>query len=217
MNMLFKDVLWWSLGIVALVVLSIRILEILWAKLRQVSAMSVPREKQNYWKTSQWNWMPGMKKHLIYAPLLRKRHNRELRLSSALNVGTLPSRLHFVLLFFYLGSNIVYMFFLNWAVENKYKFCAELRGRSGTLAIVNMVPLIIMAGRNNPLIPLLKISFDTYNLLHRWMGRIVVAEVVIHTVAWAIPAVADKGWKAFGAVLKSWFIGSGFWGGAPWS
>ncbi|GJN69303.1 metalloreductase [Purpureocillium lilacinum] len=214
MNMLFKDVLWWSLGIVALVVLSIRILEILWAKLRQVSAMSVPREKQNYWKTSQWNWMPGMKKHLIYAPLLRKRHNRELRLSSALNVGTLPSRLHFVLLFFYLGSNIVYMFFLNWAVENKYKFCAELRGRSGTLAIVNMVPLIIMAGRNNPLIPLLKISFDTYNLLHRWMGRIVVAEVVIHTVAWAIPAVADKGWKAFGAVLKSWFIGSGFWGGA---
>lgn len=213
MNILFKDILWWSLGIVALVVLGIRILEILWAKLRQVSAMSVPREKQGYWKVSQWSWMPGLKKHLIYAPLFRKRHNREFRLSSAVNVGTLPSRLHSILLFLYLGSNIAYMFVLNWAVENKYVLCAELRGRSGTLALVNMVPLIIMAGRNNPLISLLKISFDTYNLLHRWMGRIVVAEVIIHTVAWAIPAVADKGWaKAFAPVLKSPFIGSGFFG-----
>lgn len=211
MNMLFVDVLWWSLGILALVVLSIRILEIVWAKLRQVSAMSVPRDKQNYWKKSQWSWMPGMKKHLIYAPLFHKRHNREFRFSTAVNVGTLPSRLHSILLFLYLGSNFTYMFILNWAVENKFKFCAELRGRSGTLALVNMVPLIILAGRNNPLIPMLKISFDTYNLLHRWMGRIVVIEVIIHTIAWAIPAVADKGWsKAFGAVLVSWFIGSGF-------
>ncbi|POR34242.1 Ferric/cupric reductase transmembrane component 2 [Tolypocladium paradoxum] len=215
MNMLFKDVLWWSLGIVALVVLGIRVLEILWAKLRQVSAMSVPREKQGYWKVSQWSWMPGLKKHLIYAPLFRKRHNREFRLSSAVNVGTLPSRLHSVLLFLYLGSNAAYMLALDWAVENKYAFCAELRGRSGTLAVVNMVPLIIMAGRNNPLISLLKISFDTYNLLHRWMGRIVVVEVIIHTVAWAIPAVADKGWAgAFGRVVKSPFIGSGFFGTA---
>ncbi|KND89890.1 Ferric/cupric reductase transmembrane component 2 [Tolypocladium ophioglossoides CBS 100239] len=213
MNMLFKDVLWWSLGIIALVVLGIRVLEIMWAKLRQVSAMSVPREKQGYWKVSQWSWMPGLKKHLIYAPLFRKRHNREFRLSSAVNVGTLPSRLHSILLFLYLGSNVAYMFALNWAVENKYAFCAELRGRSGTLALVNMVPLIIMAGRNNPLISLLKISFDTYNLLHRWMGRIVVVEVIIHTVAWAIPAVADQGWaKAFTPVLKSPFIGSGFFG-----
>ncbi|PHH65768.1 hypothetical protein CDD81_1495 [Ophiocordyceps australis] len=211
MNMLFKDILWWSLGIVALVVLSIRILEILWAKVRQVSAMSVPRDKQGYWRISQWNWMPGLKKHLIYAPLFNKRHNREFRLSSAVNVGTLPSRLHSLLLLLYLASNVVYMFLLNWNVPNKFAACAELRGRSGTLAMVNMVPLIIFAGRNNPLIPMLKISFDTYNLLHRWVGRIVVAEVIIHTVAWAIPAVSDKGWEgAFGKVTKSVFIGSGF-------
>lgn len=211
MNLFFTDVLWWSLGIVALIILLIRILEILWAKLRQVSAMSVPRDKQTYWKESQWNWMPGLKKHLIYAPLWNKRHNREFRISSAVNVGTLPSRLHALLLFLYLASNTAYIFVLDWNQPNRYALCAELRGRSGTLAAVNMVPLIILAGRNNPLIPLLKISFDTYNLLHRWMGRIVVVEVIIHTVAWAIPAVADKGWSlAFNAVLRSLFVGSGF-------
>lgn len=215
MNMYFKDVLWWSLGIVALIILVIRLMEILWAKLRQVSAMSVPREKQTYWKMSQWSWMPGMKKHLIYAPLLKKRHNREFRLSTAMNVGTLPSRLHLTLVLLYLGSNIAYMFVLNWQNENRYAFCAELRGRSGVLAVVNMVPLIILAGRNNPLIPILKISFDTYNLLHRWMGRIVVIEVIIHTVAWCIPAVADGGWSAVGKkIVSGLFLGSGMVGTA---
>ncbi|KAK5991204.1 Ferric/cupric reductase transmembrane component 2-like protein [Cladobotryum mycophilum] len=210
MNMLFKDILWWSLGGAALLILAIRIIELFWAKLRQVSAMSVPREKQGYWKISQWSWMPGMKKHLIYAPLWSKRHNREFRLSSAINVGTLPSRLHMLILIVYLGSNLAYMFILNWENKNKFAFCAELRGRSGTLALVNMIPLIILAGRNNPLIPMLQISFDTYNLLHRWMGRIVVSEVVIHTVAWAIPSVANKGWSGVAkSISHSLFIGSG--------
>ncbi|KAG6021725.1 hypothetical protein E4U41_002420 [Claviceps citrina] len=210
MNLAFRDALWWTLGIAGLLVLMIRIMEILWAQLRQVSAMSVPREKQGYWKVAQWSWMPGLKKHIIYAPLWSKRHNREFKLSSAVNVGTLPSRLHTIILLVYLGSNIAYMFVLGWRVHNKYALCAEIRGRSGTLALVNMVPLIIFAGRNNPLISLLKISFDTYNLLHRWMGRMVVIETILHTVAWLIPAVASKGWDGITkSVGDNLFLGSG--------
>ncbi|KAL7930453.1 ferric reductase [Trichoderma chlorosporum] len=209
-NNLFKDLLWTSLGAVAVIVLLIRIAELVWAKLRQVSAMSVPRDKQGYWKISQWSWMPGMKKHAIYAPLFGKRHNREFRFSSAINVGTLPSRLHATLLFLYLASNVAYMFILDWTQANYFSFCAELRGRAGTLALVNMVPLIIMAGRNNPLIGLLQISFDTYNLLHRWMGRIVAVEVIIHTIAWAIPSVAESGWSGvWKSIFKSAFLGFG--------
>ncbi|ATY62639.1 ferric reductase like transmembrane component [Cordyceps militaris] len=195
LNMAFKDALWLTLGGFGLIILFIRFMEILWAKLRHVSAMSDPREKQTYWKISQWSWMPGLKTNLIYAPLWKKRHNREIRLSSAINVGTLPSRLHMVIIMIYLGSNMAYMFILNWTNENKWAFCAELRGRAGVLALVNMVPLIILAGRNNPLIAMLMISFDTYNLLHRWMGRIVVFEAVVHTIAWSIPALADGGWR----------------------
>ncbi|KAF5589109.1 ferric reductase [Fusarium subglutinans] len=210
MNLLFKDALWWTLGIMALVVLSIRIIEILWMRLRQVSAMNVSGSKQAYWRISQWSWMPNVKKNLIYAPLWNKRHNREFKLSSAISMGTLPSRLHFIILFIYLGSNLAYMFVLNWHNENKLAFCAELRGRSGTLALVNMVPLIIFAGRNNLLIGLLKISFDTYNLLHRWMGRIVVLESIIHTIAWLIVAVDDLGWDGVGHKLShGLFEGSG--------
>ncbi|KAJ9155430.1 Ferric reductase like transmembrane component [Pleurostoma richardsiae] len=209
-NILFKDMLWWSLGIIAMVILTIRILDIGWSRLRQVSAMSVARDKQEYWRFSQWSWMPSLKKNLIYAPIWKKRHNREIKLSSAVNIGTLPSRLHSILLGGYLGSNLIYMFVLNWHNENRFAFCAELRGRSGTLAAVNMVPLIILAGRNNPLIGMLKISFDTYNLFHRWIGRVVVIEALIHTLAWAIVQVTDGGWESVrDRLLHERFIASG--------
>ncbi|KAH8169979.1 ferric reductase like transmembrane component domain-containing protein [Sarocladium implicatum] len=210
MNMFLKRVLWWTLGILALFILTVRICELIFSKMRLINAMSQPRNKQRYWRNAQWSWMPWLKKYIIYAPLWKKRHNREIRLSSVIHIGTLPSRLHFIILFVWLVSNFVYMFLLNWANENRYAFCAELRGRSGTLALVNMVPLIMFAGRNNPLIGLLQISFDTYNLLHRWMGRIVVLEVVIHVVAWAIPMVAALGWEGVRhKIMTDIFIGSG--------
>ncbi|KAI1825825.1 ferric reductase like transmembrane component [Xylaria intraflava] len=210
-NTITKDSLWWSLGILALIVLSVRLLEIAWSKLRHVSAMSMPANQQGYWKSAQWHWMPSLKKNLIYAPFWRKRHNREIRLSSALNIGTLPSRLHSVILGLYLLSNAIYMFYLDWFESNRYALAAEVRGRSGTLAAVNMVPLVILAGRNNPLIPLLKVSFDTYNLLHRWMGRMVVIEVLLHTIAWAVVEYAAGGWGNLNdKIAHDPFITSGF-------
>ncbi|KAI1472559.1 ferric reductase like transmembrane component-domain-containing protein [Daldinia caldariorum] len=210
-NLLFKDMLWWTLGIIALIVLAIRLIEIGWTKLRHVSAMATPGEKQTYWKRSQWSWMPWMKRNLIYAPLWKKRHNREIKISSAISIGTLPSRLHSVILGVYLISNLVYLCHVDWYQENRYALAAEIRGRSGMLSLVNMVPLIIMAGRNNPLIAMLRVSFDTYNLLHRWMGRMVVIEAVIHTIAWAVVAAAADGYDGMNfRLVHDPFLASGF-------
>jgi len=196
-NLMFKDMLWASLGVAAFVFLVLRSIQLIWVKLRHVSAMSASTDarSQAYWRKAQWSWMPWLKKHIIYAPLGKKRHFREIRLSTALGLGCVPSRLQAILLALYLASNLVYMFVLNWQNENRYAFWAEVRGRSGTLAAVNMVPLFILASRNNPLIPWLQISYDTFNLIHRWMGRTVVVEALIHTVAWMVVQVADGGWE----------------------
>ncbi|ERS98151.1 hypothetical protein HMPREF1624_04932 [Sporothrix schenckii ATCC 58251] len=209
-NMLFKDMLWWSLGIVAMTILCIRLVEISWSQLRLVSAMSQPAKFQAYWRKAQWTHMPWVKKQLTYAPISAKRHNREIRISSAMNMGTLPTRLQAVMLFAYLVSNIVYLLFLDYSQPDHWATLAELRGRSGTLAAVNLVPLMIFATRNNPLIALLRISFDTYNLLHRWLGRIVVFESVVHTVAWLVVQLADGGWASVVfKMLHDRFIASG--------
>jgi len=208
-NKLFRDILWWSMGILAMLILVARMTERLTKHYRHMTAMSLPAGKQKYWAQNMSNWWK-IKKHFIYAPLWKKRHNREFRISTAINIGTLPSRLHSILLMAYVLSNLAYCAAIDYSKKNHYEVVAELRGRSGVLALINMIPLIIMAGRNNPLISLLQISFDTYNLLHRWMGRIVVLESIVHTLAWWYVKHAATGWAGVrDKIVQDPFIGYG--------
>jgi len=128
-----------------------------------------------------------VKQHLLYAPLVNRRHSKQLRIG-LVDMGILPSRLQSILLCCILGMNIAFAFIgMEWngtPPDNpmpQQTLLGHLRNRSGTLAIFNMIPLIIMAGRNNPLITWLGVPFDIFNLLHRWFGRIVVAHAIIHT------------------------------------
>lgn len=181
-----------SVIILAFIVFCGRIAQISHAHLRQITAASADRRQQTFWSQEQSTWWSNAKRHFLYAPLGRKRHNREIQLSSAVNVGTLPSRFQTVLIASYLASQVLYCLYLDYEVNVKAALVAELRGRSGNLAVLNMVPLFLLAARNNPLISILHISFDTYNLLHRWLGRIVVLEAVTHTIAWAINACDEQ-------------------------
>ncbi|TAQ89884.1 hypothetical protein B7494_g1839 [Chlorociboria aeruginascens] len=194
----FTSILWWSLGVMALLILSTRLLERFNTHLRHMIAMKTTGDQQSYWAHNHTSWWK-FKKFILYAPLWNKRHNREFRLSSAVNMGTLPSRFHTVLLVLYFISNVIYCIVLDYS-RTRYAILAELRGRSGVLAVANMLPLVIFAGRNNPLIPILQISFDTYNLVHRWMGRIVAIETIVHTIAWACVKYAAVGWSG---IMKS--------------
>ncbi|GKZ88642.1 hypothetical protein AnigIFM59636_009169 [Aspergillus niger] len=187
-DVLFSRIIFSSLIFVALVVFCGRVAQISHAYLRQITSLTASRREQTFWSVEVSSLWANVKKHLLYAPLGRKRHNREIQLSSAINVGTLPSRFQVILVVLYLASQVAYCTLLDYNANVKAALVAELRGRSGTLAVLNMVPLFILAGRNNPLIPLLHVSFDTYNLLHRWLGRIVVLESVVHTCAWAVNA-----------------------------
>jgi predicted ferric reductase len=132
---------------------------------------------------------------LIYAPLFRTRHNREMQLSSAINMGTLPSRFHGLLVFGVVAMNVIFCVVTVPYRDEEDTVAGIVRNRTGTMATVNLIPLVVMAGRNNPLIAMLHVPFDTWNLLHRWLGRIVVLEALAHTFAWAIPKGQEKGWK----------------------
>ncbi len=195
MNDVFVKALFISFGALCLIVLVARLIQLGNAHLRRLFSLSATGTQQRFWSRNQSTFWPNLKKHLIYAPLGKKRHNREIQLSSAINVGTLPSRFHALLLILYLLSNVAYCVTLNYKGKSKAEIIAQLRGRSGSLAAVNMMPLFVLAGRNNPLIRLLRVSFDTYNLLHRWMGRMVVLEALVHTSAWLANNVAAHGWE----------------------
>ncbi|RAL14178.1 ferric reductase family protein [Aspergillus homomorphus CBS 101889] len=143
------------------------------AHLRRLATFTDPSQRFHQIPDSRLAWL---KRHVLYAPLWRNRHNREMQLSQAINMGTLPSRFHALLLTFLVVLNVT-LCTVTIPFESKESTVAALiRNRTGYMATVNLFPLFVMAGRNNPLIPLLHVSFDTWNLLHRWLGRIVVLE-----------------------------------------
>jgi hypothetical protein len=81
----------------------------------------------------------NFKKHLLYAPIFRKRHNREFQISAAINVGTLPTRFQLLFLTAYLGTNVAFcVLSIDWNGDYTITLKA-FRNRTGVLATVNMV------------------------------------------------------------------------------
>lgn len=201
-NWMFTTVLCLSLGGLCVCTLLFRWVNMGNAHVRHLLTMNSP-DKQRYWSKNQNRYWPNIKKHLLYAPLFRTRHNREMQLSSAIAVGTLPTRFHTLLLTLYVLSNIAYMLALHWSKAESASVIAELRGRSGQLAALNLIPTILFALRNNPLIPLLRVSYDTFNLLHRWCARVCVLESIVHTAAYLVNTSNNGGSNAIEQSLAS--------------
>jgi predicted ferric reductase len=170
--------------------------------LRHLFTMGQERD-QRYFMHNHTRLWPWMKRHVLYAPFWKVRHNREFTLwQKQVTMGTLPSRFHSVLLLVYLVSNAAYCAALDYT-QGTPAIIAEFRGRTGVLAALNIIPTILFALRNNPGIPLLKVPYDTFNLLHRWCARIVVIESVLHTIAWAVNAYRAGGSKQIGTSLNT--------------
>jgi predicted ferric reductase len=195
----------WLLLSILVISLSLTLL-LRWTKmfgdyLRLLSVLPQP-SNQHYFSGNRTTWMPWLKKNLLYAPLWKKRHNQEFALSKSVSMGTLPGRGHFALIAVYIVFNIGWMFKLPYG-EPKEKLLAALRGRSGDIAAFNLVPTIVFALRNNPLIQLLYVPFDTFQLFHRWAARIFIAEAVIHAAAWITSTRDAGGWHAVGLGLSA--------------
>lgn len=119
-----------------------------------------------------------------YAPLFTKRHSRGFRPVRWINMGSLPTRMEAWLMMGYFVLNIVFaVATVDWSEEELSLKMYGLRNHSGTLATANLIPLVLTVGRNNPLIPLLGISFDSFNTMHRYLGRLVVVEALLHVGA----------------------------------
>lgn len=153
------------------------------------------KENQSYFARDDYR-MAWLKRHLVYAPLFRTRHNREFQLSQAIHMGTLPNRFQALCLAGLVAMNVSLCVLHIPFNEGLQSFSGLLRNRAGTLAVTNLIPLVILAGRNNPLIPLLGLSFDTWNFFHRWLARIVTLEGITHMLSWMIADVEQSGWAS---------------------
>ncbi|KAK4556716.1 hypothetical protein LTR86_006287 [Recurvomyces mirabilis] len=193
-NYLFINILVIAFCVLLVVALGYRWVHMGNAHLRHLLTMGSRREEdQRFWMYNHSQYWPMIKNRLLYSPLWKVRHNREIQLSQAVSIGTLPSRFHTLLLLLYLATNMAWCLALNWTREDEYSVIAQLRGRSGSLAAFNLIPTVLFALRNNPLIPITRVSYDTFNLMHRWCARVAIFESIVHTVCWAVNAIAAGG------------------------
>lgn len=192
-NVLLSNYLYYVLTAGAVLVIGYKVYVSLLRYLRTVSSLG--NSSQSYFAKESWK-SAFFKRSIQYSPVLHKRHNREFALSSAMNMGTLPTRLQLFLLVGYLATNIAFCLIDIDYHTNFDSWIDLLRNRTGILAVVNMVPLWLMAGRNNPLIKWLGISFDTFNLMHRWLGRITALEGIAHTLCFWIGSSAGGSFAA---------------------
>ncbi|KAL5336582.1 ferric reductase like transmembrane component-domain-containing protein [Aspergillus crustosus] len=137
------------------------------------------------------NWLIAkLNRHVFYAPLLSTRHSREFRLLGA-HMGTVPLRIETVLLTTYIGINLAFFVSLIDWWKDYQEMMYQLKYAAGHLAVMNTPGLVLTAGRNNPLIPLLGLPFDAFNLLHRWVGRLIVVGAIVHTACVVAERIAE--------------------------
>ncbi|KAJ4148145.1 hypothetical protein LMH87_002629 [Akanthomyces muscarius] len=117
-DFLLSHVLLGALATVGLGVILIRLVQLGHAHLRKLLSINASEKEQIYFSRNHVDLWPKIKKQIIYAPIWRKRHNREIKLSSAVSLGTLPTRLQSLLLGLYVLGNVVFCVALDYRAEN---------------------------------------------------------------------------------------------------
>ena len=146
--------------------------------MRRLAAMS--NDRQKYF--AQRNVFSDVKKHMIDAPLGLRRMNNGLSFKR-LQLGAIPSRLQSLLLLALVGINIYLLVRDLPEIPLAVKDLTMFYTKAATLGLTNAIPLFLFAGRQNLLITLLGIDFNTFVTMHRWIGRIVVSLILVHVIS----------------------------------
>lgn len=123
-------------GAVSVAVIVWKVCERIIRLTRHVSCLN--NDKQRYFAIPNQKFA-ALKRHLLYAPVFSKRHNREIQLSKAINVGTLPTRFQLLFLVSYFVSNVVWCVIDIDYSADMATACGVIRNRTGVLSTVNMV------------------------------------------------------------------------------
>lgn len=68
----------------------------------------------------------------------------------------------------------------SWPADLYGQMVRYVADRAGVIATVQMIPLILMSGRNNPVCLFTGASYNTAMLYHRWFARFVMTQTLVH-------------------------------------
>lgn len=79
--------------------------------------------------------------------------------------------------------------------------------RSGVLAFAHFPLIVLFAGRNNFLEYISGVKYTSFIMFHKWLGRMMFLDAMIHGSAYTSYTVANKTW----ATSKTDYIGNSGW------
>lgn len=196
----------WSLAGFALLIFIYRSAVRIHAHMRHLTSLTAISQKYFAIGDSRVNWL---KDHILYAPIFHHKRATEIQYHRFLNFGSLPTRFQTL---FITACIIVNVFACCWEVpwnDERLQVLPILRNRTGTLSVANLVPILLMSTIKNPLIELLDISYDTFNMMHRWLARLSILQGVAHTVCYMVAKVEREGWPGLNKSVQNQFIYAG--------
>ncbi|OBA20916.1 ferric reductase transmembrane component [Metschnikowia bicuspidata var. bicuspidata NRRL YB-4993] len=132
------------------------------------------------------------RKYITLPALVKKKKTNHQEFFGIFNF-LVPSRLETIILsgFFWMTFlfNALYM---DWEEGNplfETRYSAVLRyvsDRTGVIGTMLLPMLILIGGRNNFLQWFTRWKFSTFVLYHRWIGRVIVALVFVHSIAYTV-------------------------------
>ncbi|RMZ70102.1 ferric reductase [Pyrenophora seminiperda CCB06] len=179
-NYLFANILVMTALLPAVLTLCLRVIIAVRNDRRQVAAVTSCRG-QNFWRKDCHPLWGLVKCYFLYASVRSNRSPTEKTNSARKKMADQITVPQLVIIIIYFISNIAYC--LAIPVQPSPQMVAAFRGRSGALAALNLVFTVLFALRNNPFIHLLQVSYDTFNLFHRWIARLVILESTAHVSA----------------------------------
>ncbi|EEH46286.2 uncharacterized protein PADG_08719 [Paracoccidioides brasiliensis Pb18] len=185
LSMLYTFIIWAVIGGLLLFTLALRLVS---SRYLRKPGSRRELEGQTLVKASSfsraWNALSAGARHYLLPESLVNFFGHVTRLQVAIFCGILV----YLLIFTLVGS--VYKLWLT-PVKNSSSFSTRttlgpLANRIGAFAFA-ITPLTIMLGtRENILSLITGIPYRHFNFLHRWIGRIIFIQTVLHTVFWTI-------------------------------
>lgn len=132
------------------------------------------------------------RKHFTIPATFGFKHSIPMSFLKIVSMAT-PTRGQSWVLFGYFALNIIllmvkydlYLPNYYWSTR-QLQLLRYLADRSGIMSFAHFPALFLFASRNNMMMYVTGWSFDTFNVYHRWIARIMVLHAFIHSVAYSI-------------------------------
>lgn len=112
---------------------------------------------------------------------------------------SLPTRAQSVVLMGYVSVNVaaclygVDAFPANILYTSTSEYWVKTVGDTTGITAVFQLPLmLLLSSRNNLLIAFTGLPFNTFNLFHRWIGRVVIVESIVHSLLYTYRLIWHK-------------------------